>query len=76
MLQRWFTEYDDNATLSKLLRAQYAEERAEKTDPRSFKLQVPIFKADSSTITAALYFACDNNFSDCSDFYVLTASAT
>ncbi len=45
-------------TLSKLLMAQYAEESAEKTDPLSLRLQVPILSAASSTSTADRYRPC------------------
>lgn len=39
-------------TFSREFRAQYADESAENTDPFSFKLPVPIFKALSRTATA------------------------
>ena len=44
-------------TLSRLFSAQYADERAEKTDPLSLREQVPIFRADSRTFTAETYLA-------------------
>ena len=41
-----------SVTLSSVFNAQYADERAEKTDPRSLRLQVPILRAASKTSTA------------------------
>ena len=48
-------------TLSKEFNAQYAEDKAENTDPLSFKLHVPIFSALSNTSTAFPYFPWASN---------------
>ncbi len=48
-------------TLSKEFNAQYADDRAENTDPRNLRLHVPILSADSSTITATVYCPAANN---------------
>ena len=53
-LQTTFNLFLLEITFSKELRAQYEEERAENTDPLSFKLAVPILSALSSTTTAAM----------------------
>ena len=44
--------YQDVFTLSNVFNAQYAEDRAENTEPRSLRLQVPILSAASRTSTA------------------------
>lgn len=48
-------------TLSSLLSAQYADDRAENTEPRSLRLHVPIRSADSNTTTAAAYCPAPSN---------------
>jgi len=48
-------------TLSRELSAQYADDSAENTEPRSLRLQVPILRAASSTMTAAAYWAAPSN---------------
>ena len=48
-------------TLSRELSAQYADDSAENTEPRSLRLQVPILRAASSTMTAAAYWAAPSS---------------